>query len=289
MQLVSEKPSPLSAADPVVCKRMRGPDFGDTWHYHPACEFTLVLRGGTERWVGDRIEPLTPGDLVFLGSELPHEYRNAPIPGRRARQTEWVVVHFMPQILGDIGQACTTLAPLRRLFERARRGLRVDGSTRGQAEALLLEMAHAQGLRRAILLLELLDLLSTSSHLTELSSEGFRMEAQSPVSDRIGTVCTHIESHLDAPLRVPDLARGIGLSESALGRLFRKCTNGTVTQYVNRLRIAHACRLLAETDKTVAEIMLACGYASPAHFQRQFQRYQHRTPLAYRRSVRAPF
>jgi hypothetical protein len=100
---------------------------------------------GTERWVGDRIEPLTPGDLVFLGSELPHEYRNAPIPGRRARQTEWVVVHFMPQILGDIGQACTTLAPLRRLFERARRGLRVDGSTRGQAEALVLEMVHAQG------------------------------------------------------------------------------------------------------------------------------------------------
>ena len=47
-----------------------------------------------------------------------------------------------------------------------------------------------------------------------------------------------------------------------------------------------ACRLLAETDDTVAQISLACGYATPAHFQRQFQAHQQRAPLAYRSAVR---
>jgi len=57
---------------------------------------------------------------------------------------------------------------------------------------------------------------------------------------------------------------------------------------VNELRIARACRLLAETDETVRQIAAACGYPTPAHFQRRFQRHQKRPPLDYRAEVRRP-
>jgi AraC-like DNA-binding protein len=43
---------------------------------------------------------------------------------------------------------------------------------------------------------------------------------------------------------------------------------------------------MAETDQTVSQIADACGYPTPAHFQRQFQRHQKRSPLLYRASVR---
>jgi len=289
MKLIAEKASLLSASDIVECNLVRGQDFGDVWHYHPACEITLVRRGGTERWVGDRLDPLTPGAIAFLGPDVPHDYRNTPIANHRTKPVEAVVVHFPQNLIGEAWHGRTTLEPLRRLFERAQRGLRVGGRTRDRAEELLLRMVRDHGLRRLILLLELLDLLANSKHLTEISSEGFRMEATAYTSDRIGTACAHIEQHLTSPIRVTDLARLIGLSESAFSRLFKKCTNSTVPRYVNRFRIAHACRLLAETDMTVAEIIRMCGYLSPAHFQREFQKIHHHSPQEYRRRLRGPF
>ena len=289
MKLIAEKSSLLSASDIVECDLVRGREFGDVWHYHPACEITLVRRGGSARWVGDRLDPLVPGDLVLLGPGLPHDYRNAPLPNRRPQPVEWIVVHFMPHALGQDWQKHTTLDPLRRLSERARRGLRVGGRTRDRAEAILLQMVRAHGLRRLILLLELLDLLSDSKQLTEISSAGFRMETQAYASDRIGTACATIEQHQTSPIRVPELARMTGLSESAFSRLFKKCTNSTVPQYVNRFRIAHACRLLAETDMTVGEIIRLCGYLSPAHFQREFKKIHRNSPQEYRQRLRGSF
>ncbi len=286
MKLITERPSLISDYDLVDCTLVRGREFGDVWHYHPACEITLVRRGGSERWVGDKLETLTPGDLVFLGPDLPHDYRNIPLPNRRPKPVEAVVVHFMPHLLGADWHRRAAMEPLRRLFERARRGLHVSGRTRDLAEGILLKMVPAHGLRRLILLLELLDLLSKAKHLDEISSEGFCLEPKVFASDRIGVVCAHIDQHLGETIRVPDLAHTLGLSESAFSRLFKKCTNSTVPQYINRLRIAHACRLLAETDQTVAEIIRACNYLSPAHFQRQFFKIHQRTPQAYRLSLR---
>jgi AraC-like DNA-binding protein len=289
MKLIAERPSLVSATDFVACSLVRGSDFGDVWHYHAACEITLVKRGGTDRWVGDRLEPLTPGDLVFLGPDLPHDYRNAAFPGRRSERVEAIVIHFLPTLLGEGWSACASMEPLRRLFERARRGLQITGRTRVLAETLIERVLSSHGLRRLIVLFELLELLAQSKHLAEISSDGFLLEPKAYASDRIGTACATIGRHLTDPVRVPDLARQLGLSESAFSRLFKKCTNSTIPQYVNRLRIAHACRLLAETDMTVAEIIRTCGYLSPAHFQREFRKIHRRSPKDYRQRLRGPF
>lgn len=290
MKLIAEMPDHLFDADLVACYVLRGRTFGEVWHYHPVFfELTLVRRGGTERWVGDKLDPLAPGDLVLLGPDLPHDYRNEPLGQRRPQAVEAVVAHFAPNLFGEKWHTLATLAPMRRLFERARRGLHVTGRTRDEAEALFLNMVPARGVRRLILLLELLELLSKSKQLREISSEGFSLEPKAHASDRIGTACAHIEQNLTSPVRVPELARLLGLSEGSFSRLFKLHTNSTVPEYVNRLRIAHACRLLAETDKTIAEIVQLCGYLSPAHFQRQFQKIHKVSPKVYRQSVRKPF
>jgi AraC-like DNA-binding protein len=290
MKLIAELPDHLFDADLVACYVLRGRTFGDVWHYHPVFfELTLVRRGGTERWVGDKLEPIAPGDLVLLGPDLPHDYRNAPLGHRRPRAVEAVVAHFAPTLFGDNWHTLATLAPMRRLFERARRGLQVRGRTRDRAEVFCLKMVPEHGVRRLILLLELLELLANSKQLTEISSEGFLAEPKAHAVDRIGAVCAFIDQHLASPIRVPVLAGMLGLSEGAFSRLFKLHTNNTVPEYVNRLRIARACRLLAETDKTVAEIVSACGYLSPAHFQRQFRKIHGCPPKEYRRKVRKPF
>lgn len=288
MKLIVEKPSPLAAAELVACEIVRGPDFGCVWHHHPECEIILVRRGGTERFVGDKLAPLTAGELIFLGPDVPHDFRNHSVPGRRRVRVEAIVVQFVPLLLGEGWLERAAMQPVRRLFERARRGLLIMGRTRVAAEALMLRLARAHGLRRVILLLELLELLAASRQTREISSDGFYAEPKARSSDRVGLACAHIERCFAGSIYVADLAKMSGLSGRAFGRLFKKATGRTVPQYVNELRIARACRLLAETDKTVSEIADACGYPTPAHFQRQFQRHQRRPPLAYRTAVRKP-
>ncbi|MDI1313420.1 AraC family transcriptional regulator [Prosthecobacter sp.] len=288
MKPIVEMLSPLAAAEPVVCEVVRGQDFGCVWHYHPECEITLVLKGGSERLVGNNISRLEPGDLVLMGTNVPHDYRNQHAVGAPPEEVEAIVVQFMPQLPGhEDWMQRSSMIPIRRLFQRAEQGLEVRGITRLTAARIVQEMLHVHGMKRVILLLQLLDLLSNSEELQEISS-AVLPQPRPGASDRITLACEYIAAHLPEPIYVADLAAIVGLGKSAFSRLFKKSTGRTVPQYVNELRIARACLLLAETDLTVSQISMDCGFVSPAHFQRQFREHQHCVPLVYRSRVAQP-
>lgn len=282
---IVEKPSPVAATEPVVCEVVRGRDFGCVWHHHPECEITLVVKGGTERLVGNQLTALEPGDLVFLGSQVPHDYRNEPTPGQPAPQVEAIVVQFLPQLPGQEDWLNrSSMKPVQRLFERARQGLTIVGITRLTATRIVRDMVNAQGMKRVILLLQLLDLLANSEEVHEICRE-YVPQRQGETLDRVSKACEHIARHLTEPIYVGELAAMTGLGKSAFSRLFKRGTGRTLPQYMNELRIARACSLLAESDLTVSQIAVECGFVSPAHFQRQFREQQHCAPLVYRSRV----
>jgi AraC-like DNA-binding protein len=285
---IVEKQSPHVTTELVGCEVFRGPDFACVWHQHPEVEITLVKRGGTYRMVGDKISPLRPGDLVVIGPDLPHDYRNEALPGRRRPRVEAVVVQFLPNILGDDWLKRPSVGRVRRLFQRARFGLEVSGRTRQRVSQQVQSMVRASGLRRAALLLGLLEELANSKELREIASPGFERRTGGAGADRIGRVCEHIEEHLGKPLYASELARLTNLSESAFSRLFKKSTGRTVPRYINELRVSRTCRLLVETERTVNQIARDCGYLSLANFQHQFHLLEARSPQEYRWPVRRP-
>lgn len=284
MNLIVEKQSPLAASELVSCEVIKAPDFGCVWHHHPECEITLVLKGGTERWVGDKLTRLRPGDLVMLGSDLPHDYRNDR--QGQSKPVHAIVIQFLPTLFGENWLRHATMGSVRRLFERAQLGLEIRGATRRRTTKRLIQISKARGLRRMVLFMELLEDLAGSAELHEIASHGFQAGTNHQTSDRVGAAVTYIERNLSKPLYVPELAALTGLSESAFSRLFKKCTGRSVPQYLNELRIARASRLLAETDQSVKQIAHACGYPTPAYFHRQFHRHQKLAPLGYREAVR---
>ncbi len=287
MKPIVEKPSPTAATEPVVCEVVRGRDFGCVWHNHPECEITLVVKGGTERLVGNQISRLEAGDLVFLGSNVPHDYRNDHAPGQPPAPVEAIVVQFLPQLPGQEDWLNrSSMKPVHRLFERASHGLEIAGITRLTATRIIHDMVKAQGMKRVILLLQLLDLLANSEEVSEICHE-FVPQQKGGKCHRVEQACEHIAQHLAEPIYVGELAAMAGLGKSAFSRLFKRSTGRTLPQYVNELRIGRACSLLAETDLTVSQISMDCGFVSPAHFQRKFREQQHCVPLVYRGRVRS--
>jgi AraC family transcriptional regulator len=91
-----------------------------------------------------------------------------------------------------------------------------------------------------------------------------------------------MESGLDQDFQLARLAQEAELSEYHFCRVFKTTTGFAPSRYFIRLRIEHARRLLRETTRSIIEIGLEVGYASPSHFAQVFRREVGVTPSAYR-------
>ena len=86
----------------------------------------------------------------------------------------------------------------------------------------------------------------------------------------------------DADLSVRSLAQQCGCTADYLSHLFRQQTQEALVAYINRMRMARAAHLLAESTLAVKEVAWACGYAHPSYFIHSFRAQYGQTPKAYR-------
>lgn len=94
-------------------------------------------------------------------------------------------------------------------------------------------------------------------------------------------VTDHIETSLDQPLTISDLASVAGLSAYHFARMFKQSTGEGPHRYVLRRRIERAKRMIVEGDGTFAEIALACGFSSQSHFAARFREATGMTPRQF--------
>jgi transcriptional regulator GlxA family with amidase domain len=91
-------------------------------------------------------------------------------------------------------------------------------------------------------------------------------------------VIRRMEESIDEPLSQAKLAEAVGLSSRQLERLFRRYLDRTPTRYYLELRLARARLLLLQTDLSVLEVALACGFVSASHFAKCYREVYGRTP-----------
>ena len=85
---------------------------------------------------------------------------------------------------------------------------------------------------------------------------------------------------------MPDLADALHISQREVYRAFRQGLGVTPALYLLRLRLNHAARMLIETDRTVTEVALACGFSGPSYFCRAFRDLTGVAPRDFRRASR---
>ena len=92
------------------------------------------------------------------------------------------------------------------------------------------------------------------------------------------TVIELMQGHLEEPLSRGDLAKSTGLSTRQLERLFRKYLNRSPARYYLELRLNKARLLLLQTNMSVIDVALACGFVSASHFSKCYRDFFGRTP-----------
>jgi AraC-like DNA-binding protein len=99
----------------------------------------------------------------------------------------------------------------------------------------------------------------------------------------VGRAEAHIIRHMAEPLSSARIARALRVNPDYLNRAFRKVHGLTITEYLHRRKLQDAAMMLRESTDSIAEIASACGYGTPVHFRRMFQRLNGVTPRDYRR------
>ena len=105
---------------------------------------------------------------------------------------------------------------------------------------------------------------------------------------KLRRVLAYIQTHLEEQLSLEQLATVAQLSPTHFARLFKHATGWAPHQYASRCRIAHAKRLLAETDMSLIDISAQVGCTDPSHFAALFRRHVAMAPHAYRRAMGGP-
>lgn len=258
------------------------PEFSSQWHFHPEYELTYIVNGNGSRFVGDSIARFGPGDLVLIGADLPHVWRNDAPAKVRAEYAHSVVVQFDEDSFGKGFLERPELQQAVKLLVKSRRGIEFSQRTSALAKSLLLAMNDLAGLPRLIRLLELLDLLANAGNFKLLPSPGFSPELDPFAGERINAAHQYVFRNFTGRIDHEAMARNAGMSASAFSRYFRRLTGRTVSETVNEVRIGHARRMLIETDRTISEVAYASGFESLSNFNRRFRDISGISPREFR-------
>ena len=91
-----------------------------------------------------------------------------------------------------------------------------------------------------------------------------------------------MEQNTEEPISPSELAKGVNMSTRQLERLFRRYLNRSPKRYYMELRLEKARNLLLQTDMSVINVALACGFTSPSHFSKCYRNHFQRTPYRER-------
>ncbi len=261
------------------------PVFYNKWHYHQEVELVCFVKGTGTQFVGYDIKHFKAGDMVLVGSSLPHMWgsdRNHPTKNNKDK-CESYVIHFLPDCFGLDFFTLPENKPMLLLLEKAQRGLAVKGKTKDAVLEMMQELLNADSTQRIILLLQILSKIANTKDQQFVCSKVYVANFSPQDSDRLNDIYQYSMNNFSKPLKLEEIAAVANLAPNSFCRYFKARTRKSFSKFLIELRINHACKLLAETQRTVAEICYDCGYNSFSNFNKHFRLITNKTPLVHRK------
>lgn len=262
--------------------------FYNPLHYHREYELTLIIKGFGQRQVGDNIENFGAGDLVLIGSELPHVWKSDELflSKKTGMKVQAVVIKFLREFAGNNFFNRPEMNNIRKLLDEiSLYGLKLEGGLKHRVEQIMLKFPQLNDADRFIHLLQILNIISQSNEFSLLASNTYRNEKVENIH-RINIVLDFIMEHYQESLSLETLASRINMNKNAFCRFFKKGTRKNLFAVINEVRISKACQHLIETDMNVLQICFTCGFENISNFNRVFKRISGTSPLLYRQSFR---
>jgi len=287
-QYIKVPDSPQSA---FLVRDMVVPYFSNPYHFHPELELTYIIQGTGTRYIGDSIEPFAEQDLVLVGPNLPHLWKNDKIyyeddPDLKARA---IVIQFREDLLGKEIWELYEMRKVKLMLLKSRQGLKILHESKKEIAELMKEMTGQTGAWQLISLLSLLHKIAESRDLKTLTTETFSASLVEMGAERIHAVFAYIFENFSEEITLHEIAEVANLSPTAFCRYFKSHTNRTFSLFLIETRIRHACKLMLKEDLNLSDVAFKSGFNNPSYFTKQFKKLMGVTPFEYRKKFRADY
>jgi AraC-like DNA-binding protein len=253
------------------------------WHYHPEIEMVFVNGGAGKRQIGSHVSYYADGDLILIGSNLPHCGFTDTHTGNKNE----TVIQMKPDFLGAdfLKLQETKFLPL--LFEKAKGGIAFGTDTKIAVGNQIEMMDEQPPFERLFTLISILKTLENAQDYKILNAAGFSMEMQIQDNDRINMIFNFVKDHFTEEISLQAVAEMASMTVPSFCRYFKKITKKTFTRFVNEYRVVHASKLLAEKQTSITNVSYESGFNNFSHFNKLFQEFTGKSASQYRKELKS--
>lgn len=271
----------------ILIKQVDQEFLSNPLHFHELCELVLILESYGKRVVGNHVDSFSAGDLVLMGPNIPHIWRNDdiflnPQHNERARA---IVLYFPADFLLRLTDDQATISAMQQFIKRSKRGLRFHGQTLEQATELIKSLAQKKSFSRITGFLNLIELLHQAEECENLASEGYKPTFGEQETNRINNVYIYVMQNFREEVSLGIAAELVNMTPNAFCRFFKRHTQKSFSKFVNEMRIGHACKLLMNKQLSISEICYQSGYQNLTNFNKFFKTIMRKSPREYRKEM----
>lgn len=261
--------------------------FQAPFHSHPELELVYIVESYGKRIVGNSVEQFVSGDMVFLGSDIPHVWLNNEIyyQGSDSLKAKAIVVYFNKEIFGPAFYELKETQKITSFFNQAVRGVVISGETNQLIAKKLEKLVQKKDFEMIAGLFKILAILSESPDIAFINNEFYIPTSEHSKKDRLSAVFEYLEKNYYEEISLIKIAEIANLTPTSFCRMFKLKTKKGFVEYLNEIRVSNACKLLIETDIGISEIAYKCGYKTASNFNQLFKKLMGTTPKEYRKKA----
>lgn len=249
------------------------------WHYHPEVELIFVCKGSGKRQIGSNISYFSDGDLVLMGSNLPH----CGLTNENTNNDYEMVIQFKPDFLGENIWETPEMQRISALLEKSKAGIVFNENIKKTVGKKIAHMHETSSLNKLLNFLEILDELATTKDYRILNAGKYYLQTQVEDNERINHIFNYVKDHFKEQISLEEISDLANMKVPSFCRYFKKITNKTFTQFVNEYRITHSLKLLAEKPLSITEVCFESGFNNFSYFNKTFKEYIKKSPSQYRK------
>lgn len=262
-----------------VVRQFEVPTFDAPFHFHPEYELTLILQGEGQRYIGKQVHDFFEGDLVFLGSNLPHCWINRQIGDELVSA---IVIQFDTVFLGNSFMDLAEMKDIKRFLQQSKSGIEVLGKTKERLTSQIKQLVEKPPLQRLVGLIEILHELSQTADFSVIDFSFLEHQYSQTETTRFQQVFSYLIENFKENITLEEIADIAHLSPTSFCRYFKSITQKTFVEVLLEYRLQYACQLLTKTQLPIQQIAFESGFGDVPYFNKQFKKYKKTTPTSWR-------
>jgi len=252
------------------------------WHYHQEYELHLITHSSGKVFIGDYIGNFYPNSLILTGPNLPHNWITETQHNENFAQRDKIIT-FTDEWVQSTAAFVPEMKSINVLLQKSVCGIEfLDPQVIKKVAKLLAGIPQSSELARMSAFFQIMELLVTTDNYQLLSSESYTLQRNDRKQERVNQAVNYVFANYQQDIKLEEVAEYMNMQPNYFSKFFRLATGRRFVEFVNNLRIARACDLLAHTDIPVTDICFEVGFSNISNFNRHFHTFKGMTPSKYR-------